>query len=88
VITYAGFTMTLMMLLVVHGRMRLLRTEPNLERPYRMWGFPVTAAIILGLNLWSLGFTVWQRPLATAAGCATLVAGWAAFRAISRLGMR
>jgi basic amino acid/polyamine antiporter, APA family len=84
VITYAGFTMTLMMLLIVVGLMRLRRSAPDLERPYRMWGYPVTALIFLGLNLWSLGFTVWQRPLATVAGCATLVLGWAAFRALAR----
>jgi APA family basic amino acid/polyamine antiporter len=88
VITYAGFTMTLMMLLIVIGLMRLRRREPDLERPYRMWGYPVTAVIFLGLNLWSLGFTVWQRPVATLAGLATLVLGWAAFRALSGSGVR
>jgi APA family basic amino acid/polyamine antiporter len=83
VITYAGFTMTLMMLLIVVGLVRLRRTEPALTRPFRMWGYPVTAALFLLLNLWTLGFTIWQRPLATAIGLATLLVGFIVFRGLS-----
>lgn len=84
VITYAGFTMTVMMLLIVIGLVRLRRTEPKLERPFRMWGYPVTAVLFLLLNAWTLGFTIWQRPLATTIGLATLVAGWLVYRGLAR----
>lgn len=84
VITYAGFTMTLMMLLIVGGLVRLRRREPMLERPFRMWGYPVTAVVFLLLNVWTLGFTVWQRPLATGVGFATLAAGLLTYRLLAR----
>lgn len=84
VITYAGFTMSLMMMLIVVGLIRLRLREPQLERPFRMWGYPVTAAIFLLLNAWSLGFTIWQRPLATGIGVVTLVIGWLTFSALRR----
>lgn len=84
VITYAGFTMTLMMILIVVGLIRLRRAEPALERPYRMWGYPVTPALFLLLNLWSLGFIVSERPLATLLGMATLLVGWVTFRALGK----
>jgi APA family basic amino acid/polyamine antiporter len=84
VITYAGFTMSLMMMLIVMGLIRLRRREPELQRPFRMWGYPVTAGVFLLLNAWSLGFTIWQRPLATAIGVVTLVVGWLTFSALRR----
>lgn len=84
VITYAGFTMTLMMVLIVVGLIRLRIREPALERPFRMWGYPLTAVLFLLLNLWSLAFTIGVRPAATLAGFATLVVGWAVFRGLAR----
>ena len=45
VLAYSGFTMNLFALLVVLGVFVLRRREPNLPRPYKTWGYPVTPAL-------------------------------------------
>src|SRR5690606_33695703 len=42
VLTYAGFTLTLFAMLAVVGVMVLRRTDPDLPRPYKTWGYPWT----------------------------------------------
>lgn len=55
--------------------LRLRRTEPELVRPYRAWGYPWTplvfliAAIALTVNLWMV------RPVRSSLGLAVIVAG-------------
>jgi APA family basic amino acid/polyamine antiporter len=55
--------------------LRLRRTEPELVRPYRAWGYPWTplvfliAAIALTVNLWMV------RPVRSTLGLAVIVAG-------------
>ena len=55
--------------------LRLRKTEPDLTRPYRAWGYPVTplifliAAIALTANLWMV------RPVRSSLGLAVLLAG-------------
>ena len=55
--------------------LRLRRTEPDLNRPYRIWGYPWTplifliAAIALTLNLWTL------RPVRSTIGLLVILAG-------------
>lgn len=84
VMTYAGFTMSLMMLLVVIGVIVLRVRQPDLARPFRMWGYPVTPAIFILLNVWSLGFVVAGRPLASLAGFGTLAVGGLAYHLATR----
>jgi len=54
---------------------RLRRTEPNLPRPYRAWGYPWTpliflsAAVALTVNLWMV------RPVRSSLGLAVIAAG-------------
>lgn len=55
--------------------MRLRWKEPNLARPYRLWGYPVTpmiflvAAIALTVNLWTV------RPVRSSLGLGVILAG-------------
>jgi APA family basic amino acid/polyamine antiporter len=55
--------------------LRLRKTEPDLTRPYRAWGYPVTplifliAAIALTANLWMV------RPVRSSLGLAVILAG-------------
>jgi len=55
--------------------LRLRRTEPNLPRPYRAWGYPWTpliflfAAIALTINLWM------DRPVRSTLGLVVIAAG-------------
>jgi amino acid transporter len=55
--------------------LRLRKTEPDLTRPYRSWGYPITplifliAAIALTANLWMV------RPVRSSLGLAVILAG-------------
>jgi APA family basic amino acid/polyamine antiporter len=73
--TYIGFTLSLCAGLTAIGVFVLRRREPGLERPYRVWGYPVTPALFAALSLWMAGHTMIRRPVAAAAGLGTLAIG-------------
>jgi APA family basic amino acid/polyamine antiporter len=52
VITYTTFTMTLFSTLTVLGTIVLRKTKPNLSRPYRTFGYPLTPIIFILANCW------------------------------------
>jgi APA family basic amino acid/polyamine antiporter len=84
VLTYAGVTLNLSSLLTVVGLVRLRRTAPDLPRPYRVPGYPLTPAIFAALSLWMLVFTARERPVAVLLAVATLATGMALHRVLTR----
>jgi APA family basic amino acid/polyamine antiporter len=56
VLTYIQFSIQLSSFVTVLGMMVLRYTQPDLPRPYRCWGYPVTPLIFLVLILWFMGF--------------------------------
>jgi APA family basic amino acid/polyamine antiporter len=46
-LTYVSFSSLAFNALTVAGAMRLRRTQPDAERPYRTWGYPVTPIVYL-----------------------------------------
>ena len=62
------------------GMMRLRRTRPDLPRPVRCWGYPVTPLLFLGISLWMLAYVLLQRPWESLAGLATLASGLIVYR--------
>jgi APA family basic amino acid/polyamine antiporter len=74
-LTYIGFTLSLSAGLTVAGVLVLRRREPDLDRPYRTWGYPVTPLAFVALCLWMTGWALWQRPLVGLAGLATIASG-------------
>lgn len=75
VLTYIGFTLTLFTALTVLGVFVLRGKNPNLPRPYRAWGYPLTPALFLLLNGWMLVFLLKDKPKESLAGFATVLAG-------------
>ena len=75
VMTYAGFTLNLNTLLAVVGLYIARRREPNRTLPYRAWGYPFVPLIFILVSLWTLGFVLTERPLASLAGLATVALG-------------
>jgi APA family basic amino acid/polyamine antiporter len=75
VLLYAGFTLNLITAVTVSGVFVLRRREPNMERPYRTWGYPWTPILFLLLSAWSLTFMLIDRPQESLAGLLTLSAG-------------
>lgn len=75
VMTYAGFTLNLNTLLAVVGLYIIRRREPNRVLSYRTWGYPVVPLFFVIVSLWTLGFVLTTRPLASLAGLATVAVG-------------
>lgn len=72
ILTYAGFTLNLFLVLAVVGVVVLRRREPSLPRPYRVWGYPWTPLFFAGFSIWSLLVVVRDRPMEAVGGVVTL----------------
>lgn len=72
---YAMFAMWISYGLMVLGLMILRRTRPEMERPYRMWGYPVTPVLFLAVAVWFLANTLITRPWPALAGLAFIATG-------------
>ncbi len=75
VLNYIQFSITLSSFLAVLGVMVLRRTQPDLARPYRTWGYPVTPIIFLGVTAFIMFYLLSERPVQSLAGLATLASG-------------
>lgn len=75
VMSYVQFSIQLCSFATVLGMMVLRWTHPNLPRPVRCWGYPLTPLIFLGISLWMLIFVWKDRPAESLAGLATILAG-------------
>jgi len=75
VLVYAFFAILTCSFLAVLGVIVLRIRQPDLPRPFRCWGYPVTPLIFLALNAFTLLYTAWDRPWQAAAGMATMAAG-------------
>jgi APA family basic amino acid/polyamine antiporter len=83
-ITYVGFTLTLCSALVGVGVLWLRRREPNLPRPYRTPGYPLTPLAFVAGSAWIVSHALLSRPVSALAGGATLVVGVAVYAVVSR----
>jgi len=72
---YAMFALWLSYGAMVAGVIILRVRRPNLDRPYRMWGYPVTAILFLAITLWFLGNMLVTRPIPSLAGLAFILVG-------------
>ena len=75
VLVYAGFVLNLFTFLTVLGLFILRWRQPDLPRPYRAWGYPITPLIFLGLSGWTLFFIFQDKPIESRYGLATLGVG-------------
>lgn len=76
-VNYIQFSLALCSTLTVLGVFILRWRQPDLPRPYRVWGYPVTPAIFLAISLWMLVHMLTEpstrRP--SLEGLATMVLG-------------
>lgn len=75
VLTYSGFVLSLFTFLSVLGLFVLRIRRPDLPRPYRTWGYPVTPLIFLGLTLWTLFFIFRDKTTESLYGLGTVALG-------------
>ncbi len=69
---FIGFTLSTCAGLTVLGVFVLRAREPQLARPYRTWGYPITPALFIALSLWMVGHALLERPVASLAGAGTI----------------
>jgi basic amino acid/polyamine antiporter, APA family len=83
VVDYIGFSLTFCTFLAVLGVIVLRYTQPELKRPYRVWGYPLTPVVFLLVTGFMMFYMVTHRPIQSLAGALTMLAGLAVF-ALSR----
>ena len=74
-IDYAMFAIWLSYVFMIAGVLVLRRTQADLPRPYKMWGYPVTPLLFLGVALWFLGNMLVTRPIPSLAGLGLIAGG-------------
>jgi APA family basic amino acid/polyamine antiporter len=83
VLLYAGFVLSLFTFLTVLGLFILRWRRPELPRPYRAWGYPLTPLLFLALSGWTLIFILRDKPMESLYGLTTVLIG-AGVYALSR----
>jgi APA family basic amino acid/polyamine antiporter len=61
--------------LTVLGLVKLRLTRPDLVRPYRAWGYPLTPAVFLLVTAFMMYYLFAQRPLQAALGTVVMMSG-------------
>ena len=75
ILLFSGFTLALNTLAAVVGLFVLRWREPDLPRPFKAWGYPVTPIIFMALTAWTLVFVLVDQPNAGLLGLAVVALG-------------
>jgi len=76
VLDFIQFTLTACTFLAVLGVFVLRRKQPQLPRPYLVWGYPITPAIFLTVTAFMAYYLITQRPMQSLAGLLMMLAGF------------
>ena len=77
ILLFSGFTLALNTFAAVAGLFVLRWRQPDLPRPFRAWGYPVTPIVFLALTGWTLVFVLRDEPRAGLLGLAVVAVGLA-----------
>jgi len=69
---YAGFTLSLFATLAVVSLIVLRVRQPALERPFRVWGYPLTPLLFIVVSGWMMFWAFRGRPLESTLGLVTI----------------
>jgi basic amino acid/polyamine antiporter, APA family len=61
--------------MTVSGVIILRRRSPDMPRPYKMWGYPVTPLLFAGVSFWFVGNTLVTTPGPSLAGLGIIATG-------------
>jgi APA family basic amino acid/polyamine antiporter len=75
VVDYIQFSLTFCSFLAVLGVIVLRQTQPDLPRPYRVWGYPFTPLIFLLVTGFMMYYLLTERPIQSLASVLTMLAG-------------
>ncbi len=74
-LTYIGFTLSLSAGLAVLGVIIMRKRAPEIERPYKCWGYPLTPVLFLLLSAWMIIYSIVAQPIVCLTGLGTIVSG-------------
>jgi APA family basic amino acid/polyamine antiporter len=75
VLIYTQFSLLLSSFLTVLGLIVLRIREPHLERPYEVWGYPITPIVFLAITLHMMVYVIRDKPTESLLGLITVIAG-------------
>jgi basic amino acid/polyamine antiporter, APA family len=75
VLIYTQFSLLLCSFLTVLGLIVLRIREPELVRPYKVWGYPLTPILFLAVTLWMMICVIHDKPTESLLGLITVIAG-------------
>jgi basic amino acid/polyamine antiporter, APA family len=75
VLDFIQFSLAFCSFFTVLGVIKMRMTDPQLPRPYRAWGYPVTPLVFLIVTLFMMYYLAVNRPLQSLAGFAMMLAG-------------
>jgi APA family basic amino acid/polyamine antiporter len=75
ILEFIQFALTISSFLTVLGVIVLRHTKPDLPRPYRVWGYPLTPILFLAVSLFMMVNLLLARPVQSLAGVAMVVTG-------------
>jgi basic amino acid/polyamine antiporter, APA family len=75
VLDFIQFSLLFCSFFVVLGVIKLRITRPDLPRPYRAWGYPVTPVVFLLVTGFMMYYLLTHRPLQSALGTLIMISG-------------
>jgi APA family basic amino acid/polyamine antiporter len=75
IVEFIQFSLTISSFLTVLGVIVLRFTQPELPRPYKVWGYPITPLLFLAVSLFMMTNLVLERPLQSLAGIGIMLSG-------------
>ena len=79
VLEFIQFSLLACSFLAVLGVIKLRITRPDLPRPYRAWGYPVTPIVFLAVTAFMMYYLVTQRPVQCFIGVLMMASGLAVY---------
>ena len=83
---YAGFTLSLFASLAVSCVIVLRIRSPEIERPFRAWGYPISPVLFLAVSGWMMFWAFQGRPMESVLSLVTVLLGGLVFALFVRRG--
>ncbi|MFL2994395.1 MAG: APC family permease [Candidatus Neomarinimicrobiota bacterium] len=84
VVLYTGIILIITTSITVCSLIYLRLKEPDLNRPYKVWGYPFTPFIFIILNTWILVYTVYLKPVESIIGICLMIFSLGLFFVLKR----
>ena len=75
VLDFIQFALLFCSFFAVAGVIKLRITHPDLPRPYRAWGYPITPVVFLLVTAFMMYYLLTERPLQSALGTLIMLSG-------------